>query len=403
VRESGLSAALATGAGSHEEHSLAGCRLAVVGMSEGQVCGMHDHSVLLGRALADLGIRCSEHWLVRSGDSLRATRAEIAAWRTRLVGELAGERPDAVLWHYSIFTSSYRGLPLFVAPVIASLRRSRVPVIAVMHEAAYPWGIGGWRGPIWALTHRLVLVDAVRLCRGIVVTTGDRASWLRTRWWLARRPLRVAPVFSNLPAPAVGPPPVASPRRVGLFGYSYDENAVSVVLDALRLLRVEGLDIELILLGSPGRASPSGEGWLADARARGLADAVSFTEILPAQALSDAIASCEVLLSANPPGPSSRKGSLAASLASGRPLVALDGPDAWREPVESGAVEMVPAHAPALAAALRALLADSSRRRELGVRGRSFAEERMGVGVTANAVIALLDGVLAPAHREPPG
>jgi glycosyltransferase involved in cell wall biosynthesis len=268
-----------------------------------------------------------------------------------------------------------------------------------MHELAYPWGIGGWRGPIWALTHRLVLVDAVRLCSGIVVTTEDRAGWLRSRPWLARRPVRMAPVFSNLPPPGAGSQAPGDGRRVGLFGYSYAENAVAVVLDALRLLREGGLDVELVLLGSPGPSSPSGEGWLADARARGLSDGVSFTGTLPAQALSDALAGCEVLLAANPPGPSSRKGSLAASLASGRPLVALDGPAAWRELASSGAAEIVAPDASDLANALRAILADSSRRRELGARGRVFAEERMGVMVTADAVIALLDKVLARTHQ----
>jgi glycosyltransferase involved in cell wall biosynthesis len=376
-----------------------GARAAVVGISEDRICGTHDHAVLLAEALERLGLRCSTHWLLRTAESPRASRSQLDAWSRRLPTEIAAEEPDVVLWHYSVFSYSYRGLPVFVPRVTAALRRTGVPVIAIMHELAFPWGIGGWRGPIWSASHRAVLVGAVRLCSGIVVTTDDRAAWLRSRRWLARRPVLTAPVFSNLPPPHAEPSAAGNGRRVGLFGYSYEENAVSVVLDALRLLRSRGIELELVLLGSPGRSSATGRSWLGSSARRGVADLVSFTGTLPAQALSDALASCDVLLAANPPGPSSRKGSLAASLASGRPLVALEGPASWRALAESGAAQMVAPTAPALADALRDILADWRRRGELGARGREFAEERMGVTVTADAVIALLGKVLDPAHR----
>lgn len=367
-----------------------GARAAVVGVSEDPICGMHDHSVLLAQALERIGVQCSSHWLVRTARSPRAAWSELGAFSQRLVPQLASERPDVVLWHYSVFAYSYRGLPVFVPRVIAALRRAGAPVIGVMHELAYPWGIGGWRGPIWAATHRAVLVDVVRLSSGIVVTTEDRASWLRARPWFVSRPVSVAPVFSNLPPPAAVAPERGDGHKLGLFGYSYDENAVPVVLDALRLLREGGSDVELVLLGSPGPSSASGRGWLARARERGVDENISFTGTLPGQALSDALAGCEVLLSANLPGPSSRKGSLAASLASGRPLVALDGPASWPELAESGAAEMVTPNAEALASALRRVLSDGDRRRQLGARGRKFAEERMGIMVTADAVVGLL-------------
>ena len=72
-------------------------------------------------------------------------------------------------------------------------------------------------------------------------------------------------------------------------------------------------------------------------------DALSFSGPLPAQDLSDELAACDLLLFADDPGPSSRKGTLAASLASARPVIAIDGPQGWSELAEAGAVRVVPA------------------------------------------------------------
>ena len=129
-----------------------------------------------------------------------------------------------------------------------------------------------------------------------------------------------APVYSNLPAPD----PAASGRRdgrtVGLFGYSYQGAAVSLVLDAIAQLRAGGTDVRLRLLGAPGPDSAQGGRWRELARERGIEEALSFSGALPAQELSDELAACEVLLFADAAGPSSRKTTLAASVASGRPV-----------------------------------------------------------------------------------
>src|SRR5208282_1847638 len=108
-----------------------------------------------------------------------------------------------------------------------------------------------------------------------------------------------------------------------------------LVLDAVRLLEDRGCDVELRLLGSPGRSSSAGQAWLGAAAKRGLTTVLSFSEALPAQAQSNAIASCDVLLFPDAAGPSSRKGTLAGSLASGRPTVALDGKNRWSKLIEA--------------------------------------------------------------------
>jgi glycosyltransferase involved in cell wall biosynthesis len=118
--------------------------------------------------------------------------------------------------------------------------------------------------------------------------------------------------------------------------------------------------------------------------------ALSFSGRLPAQDLSDALADCDVLLFADAVGPTSRKGSLAGSLASGRPVVALDGPQTWSELRDAGAVCIAEPTARGLADALSELLASGPAREGQGARGRSFAESRMSLAGAARAFLDAL-------------
>lgn len=361
----------------------------------GPTCGARDHALLLAEGLSSEQVSCSLHWLDRREQSVRGGGAEIRAWGQALAGELARGRPDAILLHYSVFAFSHRGLPLFVAPALAVLRRSGIPVVTVLHEYVYPWRHGGLRGKVWAITQRALLLDVMRSSAAVLLTTDFRARWLASRPWLARLPAAVAPVFSNLPPPAGGPSAERAQPVIGLFGYSYQGAALSMVLDAIVLLAGRGVAPRLVLLGAPGRSSPVAGTWLREARARGIEHALEFSDTLPAQDLSNALAACDLLLFADAAGPSSRKGTLAASLASGRPVLAIDGPRRWLELVWAEAASIVQPTAPALADAIQELLDDDAGRETLGARGRAFAEERMGVGRTVEAVKGLLDGLRA--------
>jgi len=366
--------------------------VAVVGVSVSPTCGVRDHARLLSEELERNGISSSMHWLQRGElSSLRSSRAQMRAWTRGLAAELEVNPPAAILLHYSVFSYSHRGLPLFVAPTVSALRRSQRPIVTMLHEFAYPWRYSGWRGDAWALSQRTLLIDVVRASAALMVATQPRAEWLTSRRWLPSRPVLVSPVFSNLPPPGAGVHPHGSRRRVGLFGYSYDATGVSLVLDAIGALRTRGIGLELLLLGAPGACTAAGERWLAAAGARGLGEAISFSGALPAQELSDQLAACEVVLFADPAGPSSRKTTLAASLASGRPLVAIDGPLGWSELARSDAARVVEPTPGALADALGELLGDEEGREALGARGREFAARSMSVASSARALGALLE------------
>jgi glycosyltransferase involved in cell wall biosynthesis len=379
--------------------SAAASRIAVVGVSTGETCGVHDHATLLVEALAHESVSCDVHWLWRRQTSMRAGRSEIRAW-TRALGErLDRDRPDAILLHYSVFSYSYRGVPLFVGPTLAAVRRSRAPLITVLHEYAYPWGRGGWRGALWALTQRAALIETVRASTAVMVTTDFRAEGISSLAWLPRRPVRVATVFSNLPPATIGLP--AERRRrgsspiLGLFGYSAEGAAMSLTLDAVRRLEDSGRPVQLALIGAPGRGSSAGEKWLAAARVRGIAHALSFSGVLAPQELADALAACDVLLFVETIGPTSRKTTLAASLASGRPVIAVDGPQRWAELVRAGAAHIVQPTANALADAIQAVLGDERLREDLIAQAGAFAEQRMSVTRGARVMSALLNEVLA--------
>jgi glycosyltransferase involved in cell wall biosynthesis len=374
-------------------------RAAVVGVSTNTPCGVHDHAALLAGALAGENVSCSLHWLWRSERSIGAAAAEIRAWTRELAAELERDRPDAVLLHYSIFSYSYRGLPVFVPHLLSVLRRARVPLVSFLHEYAYPLKRGGARGAAWALSQRAVLPQVMRASTAVAVTVDFRAEWLASRRWLPKRPTLVAPVFSNLPPPARLARADRSERTVGLFGYSYDGAAAALVLDAMRLLQDRGIDARLVLLGAPGRSSSVGEQWLGAARERGITHPPTFSGTLAAQELSDAIAACQVLLSADPIGPTSRKTTLAASLASGSAVVALDGHRRWAELIRGEAAMVVEPAAGAVADALASLLADEGMRGRLGARGRAFAASEMSVGRSAAIVAGLLEGAVAKSRR----
>ncbi|HMD56069.1 MAG TPA: glycosyltransferase family 4 protein [Solirubrobacteraceae bacterium] len=367
-------------------------RVAVVGISLSGTCGVRDHATLLTGALAADGVSCSWHWLTREQSALAGARSEIAGFVEQLRDELARERPAAVVLHYSVFAYSHKGLPLFVRPVFEALRESGVPVLAVLHEFAYPWRYGGWRGAVWAVSQRAAMVEVMRVAATVLVTADVRARWLSSRPWLAKRAVVVAPVYSNLPPPRASSRESRDGRTVGLFGYSYQGAALALILDAFADLTERGVAVRLRLLGAPGPQSPGGEAWREQAQARGIADALSFSGALPAQELSDQLAACEVLLFADAAGPSSRKGTLAGSLASGRPLVALDGPMGWRALIDAGAIIAVPPSARALADAVGGLLADESAREELGERGLAFYRREMALERTAETVMGLLAG-----------
>jgi len=385
-------------------------RVAAVGVSTTDPCGVRDHATLLARGLVGEGIECSLLWLEREGEqSPRRGIAALRSWSEGLGAELGRGGFEAVLWHYSVFSYAWRGIPLAVPTVLGALRETRLPLVGMLHEYAYPWRRGGLRGKAWSISQRLALIELMRACRAVVVSDPERREWLARRPWLVRRPIGVAPVFSNLPC--AGHPPGGEPElaggepRIGLFGYSHEAIEVELTLAAMAELERRGIAARLLLAGAPGRDSAAGRRWLGAAGELGLAREPAFTGVLPAGELAAALAACTVLVCVERPGPTPRKTTLAASLSCGRPVVAIDGRLSWPELVRAGAALMVEPRAGALADALAGLLGDRRARAEQGERGRRFAAANMSVEHSAEVVAGMLRASLgcgrASAAGEP--
>lgn len=370
-------------------------RLAVVGVSAQPTCGVRDHAMLLADALGGENIDCSVHWLSRGDRSLTQARSQTRAWSRRLTGELEQDPPDAILLHYSVFAYSYRGLPSLVYPTLSALGRSGAPVIAFMHELAYPWRKGGVKGSVWALAQRSALFPLIRASFAVIVTADFRAEWVSSRPWLPARRLAIAPVFTNLPAPSRTPVFDCGTPVMGLFGYTFEQSTISLVLDAVNLLRDRDLRVDLALLGAPGPSSAAGRAWSTSAAGHKVSDQLSLSGVLDAQELSDTLASCELLLYADPTGPASRKGTLAASLSSGRPVIALEGRRRWTALTDAKAARVIARAPDALADAIQALLTEKGDREALGMRGRAFAEQTMGLEHTTTVVKSYLNEIRA--------
>lgn len=353
-------------------------RLLVAGASLDEVCGTRDAAATLAEPLAAAGAEPVQVWWERRSEPF-------AAWAKRLEEDGAGV--DAVLWHYSPFTYSRSGVPTLVPGVLRAL--GPAPLVPFLHELGVRWGDLGLRGAVWAPTQRAALRPLVRRSRGCIVTTEQRRVWLETRRWLPRRPVLAVPVHANI---AVAPAPERNgrPPQIGIFGFRRDTAPPQAVLAALApVLPADG---RLVLVGAPGPGSAEAGAWRAAADAVRLSDRLDFTGVLPAAELSQALQSLDVVLATDPRGPASRSGTLAAALAHGLPVVAVDGPETWREALAADALRVAPVAQ--LGAAVASVLSNPAERAALGVRARAFHDSVLARSVVAERIVSFVEGLL---------
>lgn len=365
---------------------LPGSRILVAGSSTSDVCGVRDHAEILSASLAKAGVGVETVW-EESGDSLPVWHlARVIVERCRRV------QPDAVLLEYSVFAFSWRGIPVVVPLLAWALRRVGVPVILFAHEFAYPWRRRGWRGWLHAVSQRVALAPLVATADALIVTTDNRVEWMQSRWWLPGRPVICAPVFSNISVSSSASSVEEIPGRVGIFSFGAECLEDTLVTAAIaRVTRVVP-DAHLLLIGAPGPDSAAGRRWKQVADEAGCP--VMFTGAVEEDEVSTQLSTCPVMLFPDPAGPSSRKTSLAAALAHGRAVIALDGPERWKEFLGADAVVMVEPSPERLAASLGHLLTDPAERSRIGGNARAFAEQHQSPARAAEQVLMLTQRVV---------
>lgn len=168
------------------------------------------------------------------------------------------------------------------------------------------------------------------------------------------------------------PEPPTPPIRIGFVGRMLDDKGVRPLVEAVRLLRRDGLAVELVLAGTPDPENPTSispaelEAW---SREQGITWAGQVTDIQKFWAEAHIAAL-----------PSRREGlpkSLLEAAACGRPMVATDVPGCREVCIEGETGLLSPVDdAAALAARLRTLATDDALRQRFARRAREMAETR---------------------------
>jgi glycosyltransferase involved in cell wall biosynthesis len=316
------------------------------------------------------------------------------------VGELLGRAdPDAIVWDYSVFDYGprtawdLRGTPIYAPSFGRALARARAPLLVVLHESAYGWSEQGWQRKALAAGHRGALLAVVRAADGVVVTKVQRERWLRGRRWLPSRPLARIPVCATIQPPdsSMSAPPKRPRPRIGVVGFGADDARADIVVGATRVLRDQGHDVELVLLGAPGGDGERAERWRMAARDAGCETALAFSGVLPAPEFGLALSSVDVVAFPHASGCGAGKTTLGSALALAKPVVALDGADTWEQAVREGALLSAAPTSASLAARLGNLLSDQRARASQGELGHAFFRREMHPSIGAERLLAFVD------------
>jgi glycosyltransferase involved in cell wall biosynthesis len=364
--------------------------IAMVGMTAPRVCGVRDYASRLSVELRHQGIRVCEYWFTSDGRSLVSTlRASLRLLRLGL----SVPREQQVVWHYSTHVYAFRSIPMPGVLFGLLLRLRGVGVVTVLHEMVLPWSVSG-RKKFAAILHRFVVPFLLIGCSSAIVTTEERAAWLRPLSTLLRRQVHVLPVFSNIAVVPIEADDKEHGRILGVLGYgsgALGPNGIraDLLVVALRSLRVVA-ELSVELLGAPGPGSAAVEAWRTEARAAGVDDLIHVSGVLEPKDFSARLQRCTAIVLLYEDGPSSRRTMLAAALAHGLPVVAVDGHNRWEAVVEAHAIRLVPPHPDILASALAELLEDPDERAALGRRAAEFYYHHMRIERITNMIISLL-------------
>ncbi len=364
---------------------LGGQRVAVRGFVNAGSCGVRDYSITLADRIDADGNEVSV--------ALRQKTTGLFSM-LRSSHELMGPvDQDVLIFQYASFGGSFRGVPLtsIFLPIVSRARG--VGTITVAHEM---WPGYGRRPKTWVLSamHRLAMKVVAAGSHRVVVTTDRRAAELCAAGVSARK-VRVIPVFSNWPRIDWTRPSAGHPTSVCVAGWGHPRIPYELIAKGLA-----GVVDEVILLGGAGASTPQGRSWAAALESNGVS--YTFTGRLSATEASRTLAESTVALIPGSDGPAASKGTLAAALQNGVPVVAFSGLETWPDLAAAGAVCLVPENASALGAAITNLSSHSGEETlRLSLAGKAFYESRMSVDAAAEALQRLIGEVSL--HQESAG
>jgi hypothetical protein len=284
-------------------------------------------------------------------------------------------------------------MPSILAGILLRLRGVRV--VAILHEIALNWEVSH-RRKLHSLSQRLALPFVLAGANEIVVTTERRQAWLRSRFRVQPRRLHVLPVFSNFPVAPQAADHESSEDHptegagIVVPGWATTPGLESIFLRALSAPQLASRGIRVALLGAPGADSEAAGRWVSAAKKEGQLHRLRFTGITSPAEYSRDLQKAVVSVLLFGDGPSTRHTLLAAALAHGCAILAIDGADTWEVLRAEQAVELVPAHSESIASALASLLDDPPRRERLSIRSRTVYANSMALSIATETICELL-------------
>ena len=327
----------------------------------------------------------------RLADALRASGVEARYTPGGLSSVLvASDRPAWVLIQYNPFRYGKWGFaPGLVRDVLRLRRREGTPLAIMVHEAWVP--MSDWRSTLMGLWQRAQLRALLRLADRVMTSTEALAREI------GRDALHV-PVATNI-TPVPSSPDEARDRlglsgrlAITLFGRGHETRAVEHTEAAIAALAeahgVARLAILNLGADAPLPRVPSGVEVLSPGR-------------LAADELSLWLTASDLVLLPLTDGVSTRRSTLMAAFAHGRPVLGLRGHNTDAVLVEAReALALTSAGDPtAFARAAVELAGDPGRRRAIGHAGRQLYASRFDWPIVARNVAAALESTTTIGRR----
>ena len=315
---------------------------------------------------------------------------------------IADVRPDVVNIQYQ--TAAYG-----MHPAINLLPRffPQIPVVVTFHDLRVPYLLPK-AGPL----RRWVNLDLARSADAVIVTNAqDRAELAQVA---GIRRLEAIPIGSNISYHL----PEGYDRAVwrgqwgvsqrmillSFFGFLNDTKGAIELIEAVKVLRDDGMDVSLMMIGgavSSSNASnqPYYDRVMSTITDLGLADDIFWTGYSPSHEVSAAFRSSDICVLPFADGASFRRGSLMAALTHGVAIISTYPEVPVPEIVDRENMYLVPpADVAALVRAIRSLAMDAGLREKLGS-GASELSRLFDWDGIADRTLALYSRVLAERSR----
>ena len=365
-----------------------------------QIGGVGDYTYMVGSGLAAAGDRvhvwcppCEDETPALPGVTVHKELGRFAPSDLRRAGQLLDQfpAPRCLLVQWVPHGYGYRSMNIAFCMWLwkrAKFDHDRVELM--IHEPFLPFREGTGKQDAAAAVHRLMVVTLLNAVRQIWTAIPAWESHLRP--YALGRDIR----FGWLPVPStiavVGDTQTSQSIRmryapdgkflVAHFG-TYGRHVTKALMALLPGLLGDYANLSVLLLGRGGEALRD-DLIRADAK---LAGRVHATGQLSADAISNHLSACDLLIQPYPDGVSSRRSSTMVGLSHGLPIVTTTG--RLTEPLwaESGAVKLAQAgDVDSLSKSIKRLLGDASERERLSEAARLLYDNRFHVRHTIAAL-----------------